>query len=194
MLKIEWLTRNDALVSAFACEFLCEKQPINCDLSSLTFLLLSALFGGKSVLHFLWAVWKCLSAFPLLRVVIVDWQIRQMHFEKDCILHGNGMFFDFLLGPAASLIFLSPVFCWYQLKPPARSLSSLVFCSSLGVCTWRRVTRDPYKKRSQTGCPVRDRHIGYPCTRLLETVTVWVIAVLNAVFLWSILLYSFLWF
>ena len=41
--------------------------PINCDFSSLTFLFLSSLFGGKSVLYFLWTVRKCLSTFPFFR-------------------------------------------------------------------------------------------------------------------------------
>ena len=76
-LVIEWLTCNNVSVAAFACEFRCVKNdycPINCDFSSLTFLFFSSLFGGKSVLYFLWTVRKCLSTF-----LMVVWQIRQMH-------------------------------------------------------------------------------------------------------------------
>ena len=50
------LTRNDASVAAFAWEFRHVKNdccPVNCDFSSLTFLFLSSLFGGKLVLYFL---------------------------------------------------------------------------------------------------------------------------------------------
>ena len=56
-LMIEWLTRNNASVSAFVCQFCCVKNvccPINCDFSSLTFLFLSLFFQREvSVVHFM---------------------------------------------------------------------------------------------------------------------------------------------
>ena len=66
-LMMEWLTRSDASLSGFDCEFHCVKKdccPISCDFASLTFLFLSSLFGGKSVSYFLWTFQKCLSTFP----------------------------------------------------------------------------------------------------------------------------------
>ena len=113
-LMIDWLTHNNASGTAFACESRRVKNnccTINCDLSSLTFLFLSSLFGGKSIWYFLWTVWKCLSTFPFFRIAKVVWQIRQMHFKKTVkkspppILHGSGMFWVVLLGPAIPLNF-----------------------------------------------------------------------------------------
>ena len=83
-------------------------------------LFLSLLFRAKSVLYFLWTVWKCLSTFPFFGIVMVVWQIRQMHFEKD----NKKVFWGFYL------VQMPYSFCWYQFKALTRSLSSLVFCNS----------------------------------------------------------------
>ena len=126
----EWLTSNNDLVVAFACEFRCVKNdccPINCDFSPFTFLFHSS--QGSQCRTF-YEKFKVPLNISLLRNSDGSWQIRQMHFKKrQCpppILHVSGFSTWFSLPTH----FLYPFFCWYRLKPLTRSLSSLEFCSS----------------------------------------------------------------